>query len=117
MEDLFFEEAGVVSLWAGQVPVTPGSNFLRAGYGVGYCDPDFQDCIVEESITPIGEILHKLSYSASFREAAIDAARRFGISSCRWVMAQYDFAYDPSLPGLVSLSTEPVFLGRFRWSP
>lgn len=116
MADFSFEEDGIVSLWAGQVPVAPGSNFLRDGYGVEYYDPDFQECIVEDAITPIAEILPKLSYSASFREAALDAARRLGIPSCRWVMAQYDFAYDPGLPGLVSIPAEPVFLGRFQWS-
>ncbi|TWT34124.1 hypothetical protein Enr8_15170 [Blastopirellula retiformator] len=34
MEDVYFEEDGVVSLWLGQVKVAPGSNFLRDLYRV-----------------------------------------------------------------------------------
>jgi hypothetical protein len=116
MSQVYFEEDGVVSLWVGKVPVAAGSNFLRDHYGVEYYDPDNQECVVEESSTPISEIVCKLSYSESFRDAATIEAKRIGIRSGLWVMAQYDFAYDPELVGIKVLPREPVFLGRFRWS-
>jgi hypothetical protein len=115
MDEIYWEKEGVVSLWAGQVRVADGSNFLRDQYGVEYYDPDNQECVVEESIIPISDLIPQLSYSESFRAAAIESARRVGISSALWVMAQYDFAYDPSKVALTLLPQEPAFLGSFPW--
>jgi hypothetical protein len=115
MEEIYFDEPGVISLWVGQVWVALGSNFLRDLYGVDDYDPDNQECILRDSSTTVSELVLKLSYSDSFRDAAIESALQLGIVSARWIMAQYDFAYDPTRVGLAALPTEPVFIGRFKW--
>ncbi len=112
---MYFEEDGIVSLWVGQVRVAKGSNFLKDQYGVDYYDPDNQECVVEESVIPIAGLISQLSYSASFREAAINAASQLSVSSALWVMAQYDFDYDPEAVGLTDLPDEPKFIGKFNW--
>jgi hypothetical protein len=115
MEDIDFEQQGIVSLWVGQIRVAEGSNFLHDGYGVDFYEPDQQECLIEDSPQPLAEILAQLSYAESFRDAALAAAKRKKISTCLWIMAQYDFAYDPQLPGLKTLPQEPVFLGSFAY--
>jgi hypothetical protein len=98
------------------VRVAQGSNFLKDKYGVEYYDPDNQECVVENSAIPFANLVSQLSYSESFQAAAIDAAQRLGVSSALWVMAQYDFAYDPEAVGLAVLPHEPLFIGRFQWN-
>lgn len=116
MEDVYFEEDGVVSLWVGQVKVAPGSNFLRDLYRVDDYDPDNQECIVQASATPIVDLIAELSYSESFRDAALAAAEQLRMSSPLWIMAQYDFAYDPAAVQLIDWPAEPKFLGTFAWN-
>jgi hypothetical protein len=115
MADLYLSEDGAVSLWIGQKLVTPGSNFLRDQFGVNYYDPDNQECIVEVAVTPISDLVSRLSFSESFRAAAIEAAERLGVKSALWVMAQFDFAYNPLAAGLKSPRSEPLFIGKFDW--
>lgn len=43
-------------------------------------------------------------------------AGQLGITSALWVMAQFDFAYDPAASGIASMPQEPVFIGRFDWN-
>ena len=86
MTELDFEEDGVVSLWVGQKRVATGSNFLRDKYGIEYYDPDNQECVIEESVTPLFDLLSQLSYSESFRDDAFEAAKHLGITSALWIM-------------------------------
>lgn len=116
MAELHLEEDAAISLWAGQQRVAPGSNFLRDLYGVDDYDPDNQECIVEDSVAPIKDIISKLSYSDSFVDAAVVAADQLGIRSALWVMAQFDYAYDPAAAGIAPMPQEPVFIGRFDWN-
>ena len=110
-----YRKDGAVSLWIGQKRVTPGSNFLRDQFGVDYYDPDNQECIVEEAVTPIFDLVSRLTCSESFRVAAIEAVEHLGVTSALWVMAQFDFAYDPLAAGLKSAPSEPLFIGKFDW--
>ena len=110
-----FSKDGIVSIWIGQQPVEPGSDFLREKFGVEYHDPDSQECIVEKSISPLPALVPRLSYSESFRDAAIQEANRIGLMAALWVFAQYDFAFDPKKAGLSVLPGEPFYLGNFAW--
>lgn len=115
MADIYFGKGGVVSLWAGQRRVVPGSNFLRDKFNVEYNDPDNEECIVEDSISPLPDLISGLSYSESFQQAAIKAAERLGVTAALWVMAEFDFAYDPVKAGVQRVPSEPIFLGQFEW--
>jgi hypothetical protein len=110
-----FSMDGVVSIWVGQVAVTPGSDFLRDTFGVEYYDPDSQESIVESSPSPLAAMVRRLSYSESFGDAVLKEANRVGLTSALWVMAQFDFAYDGAKAGLSELPDEPFYLGSFEW--
>ncbi|MDB5342831.1 MAG: hypothetical protein JWP89_1208 [Schlesneria sp.] len=115
MAELYLEEDGIVSLWIGQRQVASGSNFLRDQFGIDFYDPDNQECIVEDSVTSIADLISQLSYSESFQGDAVEAAERLGITSGIWVMGQYDYAYDLLAAGVTAVPVEPVFIGKFNW--
>lgn len=91
---------GFVSLWFSDTPADefePGTDSLQDLAGVGYYDPDDQEVIVADGSqpVPIADLLRQLSWSDSFAETATRAAQRSGHHSALWVLAQYDFIYDP----------------------
>lgn len=110
-----FSKDGIVSIWIGQEPVEPGSDFLRDKFGVKYYDPDLQECIVEKTKAPLVALVPRLSYSESFQDAVIQETNRVGVMTALWVFAQYDFAFDANKAGLSLLPTEPFYLGNFAW--
>jgi hypothetical protein len=110
-----FSMDGIVSIWVGRKLVEPGSDFLRDKYRVEYYDPDDQECIVETSPSALDALVSRLSYSESFRNEVVEEAKRVGLTSALWVMAQYDFAYDPVKAGLSATPDEPSYLGSFKW--
>ena len=81
MSELYFQEEGFVSLWVGRVPVEPGSTLLTDAFGIECPDPDEHELIVAETLTPIADLLSKLSYAKSFQVAALRAAAAHGVSS------------------------------------
>jgi hypothetical protein len=62
----------------------------------------------------VASLLSQLSYSSSFIQDALTAAKHMGITEAYGVMAQFDFAYDPSRV-TKPISNDPVFIGYFRW--
>ncbi len=115
----YFEKVGVVSVWLGLVKPEPNDDvdILRDRCGVESYDLDLQDVIIvrEFEEAPIADILGQLSYSESFLDAAVRAAEVKEITKARWVMGQYDFAYDP-VRVYVPVAADPVYIGNFLWS-
>ncbi|WP_254508929.1 hypothetical protein [Anatilimnocola floriformis] len=116
MDELCFEEVGFVSLWVGQSLVEDGSDFLRDQYRVDFADADFQECTIREQALPLAELLVAISWSESFREAALAGAQQAGLTAGRWLMAQFDFKYDPAVAELREMPRDPVFIGAFEFS-
>lgn len=114
-----FERDGFVSLWAGlsdQSTVSDEIDVLQDLCGVGYYNIDNQESNCDEfRLVSVTDLLDELSYSPSFRDGAVKAAVDNGVSKVRWLVAQYDFAYDP---GRVkrAISKDPVFLGVFPYT-
>lgn len=111
-----FETKGVVSVWLGfkdDSDDPPDLDVLQDLCGVGYYDLDFQECNhVDFEVVPVRRLLEGISFSESFLDAALNAATRIGKKEARWVLVQYDFAYDPSRVKR-PIATDPVFLGVF----
>ena len=114
-----FEAEGFVSIWVatGVLNKYPAElEPLQDWCGVGYYDVDsHEQNHAEYKAVPIAELLTPLSYSPSFQRQALEEARRRGISTVTWVMAQYDFAYQPSAAKR-PVSDVVTFLGAFRYS-
>jgi hypothetical protein len=110
-----FTRPGIVSVWIGQVAPGPKSNVLRK-FGVDHYDPDFRDNIIAKTRSPVRDLVSQLSYSESFIDPLLRRAAELGISSAIWMLAQYDFAYDPVKAGLSVLPKEPLYVGNFSWN-
>jgi hypothetical protein len=63
----------------------------------------------------IGSLVEPLSYSDSFLSEAVRAAKSKNIEVARWVLAQFDFKYDPSVV-VRSIAADPVFIGYFPYA-
>lgn len=116
--DPLFEKEGVVSVWAGLKDgddETDDLDVLQDWCGIDYYDPDYQEMNwVDFRLMPLKELLQDLSYSDSFITHALFAAKQRGITSARWVLLQYNFAYDMQLAKL-PIADDPIFLGRFKY--
>jgi hypothetical protein len=110
-----FEKRGRVSIWIGTIKVDPDADFLVNQFAATDYDLDFQDCIIGEHTSPISDLIAQLSYADSFCQEAVDKAATLGISEALWILAQYDYEYEPSRSGLSSIPSEPYFLGCFSW--
>lgn len=114
-----FEKAGFVSLWAGlsdQSTRVDGIDVLQDLCGVGYYNIDNQESNCHEfQIVFLSELLEELSYSKSFRDEAVDVAADKGARMARWVVAQFDFAYDPKRVKR-EIAEDPIFLGVFPYT-
>ena len=114
-----FERTGYVSLWVGLADQSTAGDeidVLQDLCGVGYYNLDSQESNCHEfRVVSVVDLLGKLSYSPTFQDEAVKAAADKGVMKGRWVVAQYDFAYDP---GRVkrTISSDPVFLGVFPYS-
>ncbi len=113
-----FEKEGEVSVWVGFERRDPSIDLLKDLCGVEHYDVDSQECIVDGKNwmkQPIKRLLGRLSYSGSFLAEALAAARERGLIEALYVVAQYDFAYDPK-KAKKRIAADPVFLGHFAWS-
>jgi hypothetical protein len=110
-----FEQEGVVSIWIGTTDpddCDPKIDVLQDLCGVGFYDLDFQEVIVEKQPTPIVDLVAALSYSESFAKAV--ARRAASKGRARWLVAQYDFAYD-SARVKRPIAKDPRFFGIFNY--
>jgi hypothetical protein len=115
----YFDHPGSVSIWLGLTkPERDNSvDILRDLCGVEYYDLDFQEVVAvgEFDVAPVEDVLRRLSYSASFVNAALQVAASKGIRTAFWAVCQYDYAYDPArVYGMIA--ADPVFIGSFPWS-
>lgn len=109
---------GRVSIWVGFHRVSPDTDLLRDLCGVSRYDPDSQEIIVDDRrwrLRPITNLLRELSYSRSFLTDALAAATDRGIDKALYVLAQFDYVYNPKRVRK-PISSDPVFLGCFRWT-
>jgi hypothetical protein len=109
-----------LSLWVDtrkpNMKAMKGVDILKDLCGVKSYDLDDQELSAAGDSfpkAPFAEILSRLSYSSSFQEAANQAAKERKITHAYWVLAQYDFVYDPRRRK--SVAAEPLFLGVFDW--
>lgn len=112
-----FEQDGVVSLWVFREEESPndvGKDVLKDFCGVDSYDSDFQEGITTKESQQLSSLVSQLSYSTSFINDAINAAERIGIKEALGVIAQYNFAYDPSKVSR-ELASDPVFIGYFKF--
>ena len=113
-----FEQSGIVSLWVGLG--IPNSNqeeidILQDCCGVGYYSLDNQESNFESfELVPFPNLIAELSYVRSFDNEAMAAALRAGISNARFVIAQFDFKFDPKRIKR-QVNDDPRFLGSFRY--
>ncbi len=57
---------------------------------------------------------NNIEYSESFIEKALKIAEKKGCQKARWVLVQYDFAYEPQLVKR-EISDDPTFLGILEY--
>jgi hypothetical protein len=114
-----FERDGAASIWVGlsEVPDESGEiDVLQDLCGVGFYDLDRQASNCRGSkLVPLAELMSELSYAPSFMDAALKAAVSAGLDKARWIIVQYDFAYDPARVKR-QVADDPVFLGVFDYS-
>lgn len=95
-----------------------GIDILRDLCGVDDYDLDSQELSAITDRFPkakIEELIDQLSYSSTFRDAAIQAAHDKGIKNAYWVLAQFDFVFKSKAKELKTPITAPEFLGVFEW--
>ncbi|HWG45497.1 MAG TPA: hypothetical protein VN688_22225 [Gemmataceae bacterium] len=111
-----FEKKGQVSLWAFLKEPAEDVDLMRELCGVDYYDLDDQEGNFSEDgkLTPLRQLISPLSYANSFIDEAERAAKDLRITESIGVMAQYDFAYDPTKITR-QMAPDPIFLGSFPW--
>jgi len=113
-----FEKEGVVSIWLGLEDIKKEDeelDVLQNFCGVGYYNLDDQESnTFDFKETKIQELLKDISYSESFIDEAVKKAQEKNIQSAKWVIVQYDFAYDLNKIN-IDISKEPIFLGVFDY--
>ncbi len=114
-----FEEDSVVSVWLGLEDDSSdpeGLDVLQDLCGVGYYELDKQEanCFDFKAVN-VSTLINSLSYSQTFITEAIARANELGIEKAKWIVVQYDFAYNPDRVGR-TVSPDPVFLGVFEYS-
>jgi hypothetical protein len=109
---------GRVSVWVGFDRHPPDVDLLRDLCGVPRYDLDSQEVVVDDRQwrrQPIEALLGQLSYSDSFRSDALAAAGAREITEALYVVAQYDYVYNPKRVRR-AVAPDPMFLGCFRWT-
>lgn len=66
-------------------------------------------------LVELSRLLADLSYSKTFSDQVIAAAKKMGVEKARRVVIQYDFAYDPAAVTR-AVEDDPVFIGVFAYS-
>ena len=113
-----FEQKGFVSVWLGLTDDSDDEenlDVLQDLCGVGCYDLDWQEgnCF-EFELVPVKRLLEELSFASSFIDQALLAAKAKGMEQARWVLVQFDFAYDPARVKR-PIAADPVFLGVFPY--
>ena len=113
-----FERKGVVSVWFGLNDRSnePDADTLQDLCGVGYYKVSDQEgnCF-DFKFVDIEELLSDLSYSESFLDGVVKAAKNKKVETARWVTVQYDFAYAPERVKR-KIEEDPIFIGVFPYS-
>jgi len=110
-----FGKEGVVSIWIGLSKpgsVDPKADILQDLCGVGYYSLDQQEVEVLDKLSTVEELLARISYSGSFVKAV---SKAFGNVRGHWLVAQYDFKYDPKKVKR-KIAKDPRFVGAFKYS-
>lgn len=111
-----FRQPGLASVWLAlpEFDSTRTNDALQTLAGVGYYNLDDQETNGSDSEPlSIDKLLAPISYSQSFSNQIVEAANSKGIFSSRWVLVQFDFAYDrsrarrPIDPTLLYIATVP----------
>jgi hypothetical protein len=127
---LSFDKEGVVSIWAGIVPLDaipddyfeerygdddiPLTKFYE-DFGFGWFDHDFADANGStKGPKSLERLIGECSFSSSYLKPAVAQARSLGIETTQQVNLLYDFAYDPQRSG-ISQSPYMQFIGSFPY--
>ena len=118
----YFDKKGKVSLWVclrkPNLPAERDTDILKTWCGVKYYNLDDQELSgVNDSfpLAKVADLLKPISYSSSFAAAAMKAAEAKKLTEAYWVLAQFDFAYDPKKT-VGKVAKDPTFLGVFDWN-
>jgi hypothetical protein len=106
-----------LSVWVGNVRRKPEVDLLRELCGVDYYDLDSQEINVDDKRwreQPVKKLVSPLSYSESFIDDVVAAAKDKGMAKALYVIVQYDFAYDRKKVKR-KVASDPVFLGVFDY--
>lgn len=112
-----FEKEGVVSVWLGLRDRRGESNVdtLQDLCGVGYYRlSDQESNSFDYELVELSRLLSGLSYASSYGDKVMAAAQAKAIDKARRIVAQYDFAYDPSRVRR-EIDGDPIFLGCFPY--
>jgi hypothetical protein len=112
------EKKGLVSVWLGMKDRSAERDIdtLQDLCGVGYYRlSDQESNSFNYEFTDIPLLLADLSYSSSYAEEVIKAAKAKGIEKARRIIVQYDFAYDPAVVTR-TIEDDPIFIGVFPYS-
>ena len=113
-----FEKDGKVSIWLGfstDEDDPEDLDVLQDLCGVGYYNLDKQDMnCFDFELSNLKKLFKDISYSDSFIDKVCKDADSKGYKEARWVLAQYDFHYDPSKIKR-KIEPDPVFLGTYNY--
>ena len=127
-----FEKKNVLSMWVAIVPLTeiPDEYFKQQededenaftpfsrdfGFGAYGLD-SLETNIIGERIKTFDQLVGQLSFSKSFVDQAVAAARKQGREHAQGVFVLYEIDYRPKLAG-ASTSPYMAFLGSFKYDP
>lgn len=108
----------MVSVWIGLTGGSgePDLDVLQDLCGVGYYRlSDQEHYNFDFDIADVRDLITPLSYSATFIDAALAAAREHRLEKARSVTVQYDFDYDP-LKVTRQIADDPIFIGSFSYA-
>jgi hypothetical protein len=92
-------------------------NLLRDLCGIDHYDLDCQEINVDDQRwreQSVKQLLGPISYSESFVDEVVAAAKDKGFAKALYVVVQYDFEYDPKKVKR-KVASDPVFLGVFDY--
>ncbi|MEJ7806724.1 MAG: immunity 22 family protein [Telluria sp.] len=113
-----FEKKGVLSVWVSIDTRSEDKDVdtLQDLCGIGFYQLSAQESNhLDYQLIGLASLLADLSYSKTYMNDVVSAAREKGIEKARWVVVQYDFAYDPAAVTR-TVEADPIFLGIFEYS-
>src|SRR5688500_7438831 len=106
-----------LSVWLGNDRHDPKVNLLRDLCGVAHYDLDSQEINLDDKQwrqQPVRDLLGPISYSESFIDEVVAAAKDKGFPKALYVIVQYDFEYNPKKVRR-KIAPDPVFIGIFDY--